>query len=166
VSILLSLVGRLPDEVLAEGRRYVHPTLADVAFLTLRYDDGFVAQHHVSWLSPMRVRRFFLAGADGSGTFDDMLPQGKLQLGDRGEDTRIGLNDTDAKTLVYRPGEVRVPDLGTIQPLATELAHFLDCVRTGRQPLADGRAGLEVVRVLEAAEQSMAGGGRPVRLTA
>jgi predicted dehydrogenase len=164
VSILLSLLVREPAEVQAEGRRYLHPSLTDVAFLTLRFADGFVSQHHVSWLSPMRVRRFFVAGTGGAATFDDTLTEGRLALSDRGEDSRTGTGASEAKDLFYRAGEVRTPELSTIPPLTAECAHFLDCIRTGRTPDADGRAGLAVVRVLEAAQRSIAAGGRAVRL--
>ena len=164
VSILLSVLGREPEEVVAEGRRYVHPALTDVAFVTLRFADGFLAQHHVSWLSPVKVRRFFLAGDGGSATFDDTRAEDKLALSDRGQDNRIGAGATEAKELFYRPGEVRTPQLPSVQPLTAECAHFLDCIRTGRVPDADGRAGLAVVRVLEAATHSITLGGRPVRL--
>jgi predicted dehydrogenase len=164
VSILLSLIDQEPQEVIAYGRRYVHPSLTDVAFLTLQFADGVLAQHHVSWLSPVRVRRFFLCGTAGSGTFDDTQPEKKLTLSDRGEDSRIGAPDTEARELFYRPGEIRTPPLDAVQPLTVECGHFLDCVREGRQPQADGHAGLAVVRVLEAAEQSLALGGQPVRL--
>jgi predicted dehydrogenase len=163
VSILLSLTGRAPNEVACEGRRYLHPSLTDTAFLTLRFADGFLAQHHVSWLSPVRVRRFFVAGSGGSATFDDTRETGKLLLSDPGIDTRVG-GAGDAKELVYRPGEVRTPELPAAQPLAAELAHFLDCIRSGSAPDADGRAGLAVVRVLEAAAESVACGGRTVTL--
>lgn len=166
VAVLLSILGEEPVEVICEGHRYVHPTLVDVAFLTLRFANGFVAQHHVSWLSPMKVRRFFLAGTEGSGVFDDMRDEGRLLLTDKGEDSRIGAKDTDNKELFYKPGEIRAPALSPIPPLTAELAHFLDCIRTGRTPEADGRAGLAVVRVLDAAEQSIVQGGAPVRLSA
>jgi predicted dehydrogenase len=164
VSILLSVLGGEPEEVRAEGRRYRHPSLTDVAFLTLRFADGFLAQHHVSWLSPVKVRRFFLAGSEGSATFDDTRSEGKLLLSDAGEDSRIGARDTEARELFYRPGKLRSPLLPEVQPLTVECAHFLDCIRAGRVPEVDGRAGLAVVRVLEAAARSVAAGGRPVRL--
>jgi predicted dehydrogenase len=163
VSILLSLLGREPEEVAAQGCRYVHPSLTDVAFLTLRFADGFVAQHHVSWLSPVKVRRFFLAGALGAATFDDTRAEGKLVVSDRGEDSRIGAADTEAGELFYRPGTVRAEDPPGPPPLTAELARFLDCIRDGGTPEADGRAGLAVVRVLEAASRAAAE-GRPVRI--
>ena len=165
VTIALSLAGCEPDEVVAEGHRYVHPTLVDAAFVTLRFADGFVSQHHVSWLSPMKIRRMFVAGTEGSAVFDDMREDARLLLSDRGEDSRIDASDTDVRDLFYAPGQVRVPELSTTPPLTAECAHFLDCIRTGRTPHADGRAGLAAVRVLEAVERSIASGGRATGLT-
>ena len=161
VAILLSIVDSSPRFVSARGKRCVHPSLTDVAFITIQFANGFLAQIHVSWLSPIRVRRLFMAG--GSATFDDTLIEGKLSLVGRGEDSRIGATDAESRELAYRPGEILRPEISTILPLTAECAHFVDCVRNGRSPLADGRAGLAVVRVLEAAETSIARDGEPLR---
>ena len=164
VSILLYLWDQEPVEVIAYGRRFLHPRLIDVAFLHLRFADGSMAQHHVSWLSPEKVRRFFVAGTEGSLKFDDTATDGKLRVIDQGVDSRIGLKDDEAKELYYRPGEVIVPELPKDEPLRLECQHFLDCIRSGHCPRADGRAGLTVVRVLEAAERSIAEGSQPTPL--
>jgi predicted dehydrogenase len=164
VSIVLAILGHEPDEVQAEGRRYIHPSLIDVAFLRLRFANGFLAEHHVSWLSPMKVRRFVLSGTAGSAIFDDTREESRLILCDRGHDSRVGVREADSRELFYRPGEVRMPHLEQIPPLTAECADFLECVRTGRVPRADGRAGLAVVRVLEAAAQSIETNCQPVRL--
>ena len=163
VSILLYLWDQEPAEVIAYGRRFLHPTLTDVAFLYLRFADGSMAQHHVSWLSPEKVRRFFVAGTDGSLKFDDTADD-KLRVIDQGVDSRIGLEDDEVKELYYRPGEITVPELSDDEPLRVECEHFLDCVRSGHRPRADGRAGLAVVRILEAAARSIAEGSRPIPL--
>ncbi len=164
ISILLYLWDQEPVEVVAYGEHFLHPTLIDVAFLHLRFADGSMAQHHVSWLSPEKVRRFFVAGTEGSLKFDDTLPEGKLRIIDQGVDSRIGLKDDDVKELYYRPGRITVPQLPNDEPLRVECQHFLDCIRNGHPPRADGRAGLAVVRVLEAAELSIAAGSRPIPL--
>jgi len=164
LSITYALWGCLPAEVTAYGRRFLHPTLIDVAFLHLRFDDDSLAVHHVSWLSPEKVRRYFLAGTGGSFVFDDTLVEGKLRQIDQGIDSRIGLRDDEVKDLFYRPGVVRHPELEPVEPLAASCGDFIRCVRTGETPRADGRAGLAVVRMLEAAERSIAEGSQPIRL--
>lgn len=164
VSILLYLWGQQPIEVTAYGGRYIHPTLLDVAFLHLRFADGSTAQHHVSWLSPEKVRRFFVAGTRGSLSFDDTLETGKLRQIDQGVDSRIGAKDGESKELFYGPGQVRIPDLISIESLRAECQHFLDCIRNGDKPRADGEDGLALVRILEAADKSIARGSIPVKL--
>ncbi len=164
LSITYALWGRLPIELTAYGRRFLHPTLIDVAFLHLRFEDDSLAVHHVSWLSPEKVRRYFLVGTCGSFVFDDTLAEGKLRQIDQGEDSRIGLEDDEVKDLFYRPGVVRYPDLEPVEPLAASCGDFIRCIRTEQTPRADGRAGLAVVRMLEAAERSIAEGSQPVRL--
>ncbi len=169
LSITYELWGRLPAEVTAFGRRFLHPKLLDVAFLYLRFDDGSLAVHHVSWLSPEKVRRYFLAGRTGSLIFDDTAGlqtggQGKLRHIDQGVDSRIGLKDDEAKELFYRPGTVSTPELAAVQPLEAACSDFLNAIRTGARPRADAAAGLAVVLILEAAERSIAEGSRPVLL--
>lgn len=164
LSITYALWDRLPVEVTAYGRRFLHPNLIDVAFLHLRFADDSLAVHHVSWLSPERVRRYFLAGTGGSFVFDDTVAEGKLKQIDQGVDSRIGLKDDEVKDLFYKPGVVRHPELQPVEPLAASCGDFIRCVLTGATPRSDGRAGLAVVRMLEAAERSIAEGSRPVRL--
>jgi predicted dehydrogenase len=165
LSITYYLWERLPVEVIAHGRRFLHPELIDVAFLYLRFDDGTLAVHHVGWLSPEKVRLYFLAGQAGSFVFDDTVAQERLRQIDQGVDTRVGLKDNEVKELFYKPGTVRIPDLEPIQPLDASCREFIRCIRTGETPRADGYAGLAVVRMLEAAELSIATGSRPIALS-
>jgi predicted dehydrogenase len=164
VAIALYLASQQPAEVIAYGQRYVRPALLDMALLVLRYADGTLSHHHVSWLSPNKVRRFFAAGTDGSALFDARQEPKALTLFGQGFDTRLGARDDQAIDLTYGTGDVRVPDLPPIEPLAAECQHFLECIETGRQPRADGLAGLQVVQILEAAGRSVALGSQAVEL--
>jgi len=125
-----------------------------------------LSHHHVSWLSPNKVRRFFAAGTAGSGLFDGRMEPKALSLFDQGYDSRIGAGDDQVVELKYGSGEVRVPDLPAVEPLLAECQHFLECAETGQRPRSDGLAGLRVVQVLEAAERSMRLGSQPVLLPA
>ena len=164
LAISYYLWGKTPVELVAYGRRFQHPSLIDVAFIHLEFGDGSTAVHHVGWLCPEKVRRYFVAGKKGSLIFDDMQPQEKLRFFDQGVDSRIGAGDDEVKDLFYKPGEVRFPELESVQPLRAACEDFLDCLRRGGQPRADGAAGLAVVKMLEAAEHSVAQGSKPVRL--
>jgi predicted dehydrogenase len=166
VAIALYLSRSAPVEVTAYAGRYVHPTLLDMALLVIRYADGSLSHHHVSWLSPNKVRRFFVAGAAGSALFDGCLEPRALSLFGRGYDSRIGLRDDQAIALQYSAGEVRVPELPAVEPLKDECRHFLECIATGSRPRAGGPEGLQSIEILEAAEQSIAQGAKPVALRA
>ena len=100
VNVLVFLWEQEPVEVVAYGRRFLHPSLIDAAFLHLRFGDGSMAQLHVSWLSPVKVRRFFVGGTHGALSFDDTA-EAKLRIIDQGVDSRIGLKDNEAVELYY-----------------------------------------------------------------
>src|SRR5205814_3240018 len=135
------------------------PPLADVAFLRLEFESGLLAHHYVSWLSPVRVRRFFLAGSGGSATFDDMVSEQKLIIYDSGTDTRIDAGVNTSKELYYQAGEARYPELTSVLPLTAECEEFLSAIRGRAELTADGAAGLAVVAVLQAAAASVERGG-------
>lgn len=164
VAVLLYLWQQEPVEVTAFGNRYKHGSLLDAAFLNVRFADGSMAQHHVGWLTPEKQRRLFVAGTKGSLVFDDTLSEGKLRYIDQGEDSRIGLGDEESKELFYRPVQARSIELPSEEPLRAECRHFLECIRTGKRPRADGSAGVAVVRVLEAANESIEQGSIAVPL--
>jgi predicted dehydrogenase len=162
VAILLSLIPERPIHVSAVGRRFMHPSLNDVAFLRVEFASGFIAHHYVSWLSPLRVRRFFVAGSSGSATFDDMASEHKLMISGIGTDTRIGVGVNTSQELYYKAGDVRHPELPSGLPLTVECSEFLSAVRGSVKLTADGTAGLEVVAVLQAASDSVERGGGAV----
>lgn len=166
VAILLYLWDQIPVQVTAYGGRYLHGALVDVAFLMLCFADGSMAQHHISWLSPEKVRRVFVAGTTGSFKFDDTLTEGKLRHIDQGEDSRIDLGIHESKELYYRPGQTSDLDFPMLEPLRVECEHFLNCIREGTRPRADGHAGQAVVRILEAANESLECGSVPIMIQA
>lgn len=164
LAVLLYLWNQLPIQVTAYGKNFVHPSLTDVAFLHVAFADGTFGEHHISWLSPEKVRRFFVAGTNGSLKFDDMATEGKLRQIDQGIDSRIGLADGENKELYYKMGKVLFPTLNEVEPLQAECQHFVECIRNGVAPRADGESGLQVVRLLEAANWSLQEGSIPIRI--
>ncbi len=165
VAILLEVWKQKPAAVTAFGKRYLHPHLIDAAFLHIHFADGSMAQHHVSWLSPEKVRRFMAAGSQGSLHFDDARAQEKLRYIDQGEDSRVGLGDNESKELYYKPGEIRNVELPAAEPLRAECAHFLECIRAGTPPRAGAAEGVAVVQILEAACASIENDSARIALT-
>ncbi|MEX0972465.1 MAG: Gfo/Idh/MocA family oxidoreductase [Solirubrobacterales bacterium] len=162
VSVVLALTGQLPLEVSARGESYVREGVEDVVFCHLRFASGVVAHMHLSWLDPHKERRLTVVGAQRMATFDDMATERKLTIFDKGFDP----DGDSAGAYVVRSGEARSPAVGGEEPLRVELEHFLECVRGGGRPRADGASGVRVVRVLEALQLSLETGGSAVELEA
>jgi len=163
ISIILHLLDDEPTEVSAFGGAFIRPGIEDVTFLWMRFDDNRMAQIHVSWLDPHKIRRTTLVGSKKMVVFDDMQPTEKIRIYDKGVEPN-GRYVGYAESLHLRFGEVTIPALKMREPLRLECNHFLDCVMTRKTPLSDGRDGLRVVKVLDAAQRSLKSGGSPVSL--
>jgi predicted dehydrogenase len=161
VSVALYLLGEAPDRVSATGAAYVNTGVQDAVFANLHFPSGKVANIHVSWLDPHKVRKFTIVGTKKMLVFDDMEATEKIWIYDKG----VGA-PSDAmgfgESLTLRFGEIIAPYVPMKEPLAAEVQHFVDCCANGDTPLSDGVDGLRVVRVLEAVDESMAAGGAPV----
>lgn len=163
VSIALYLLGEEPDSVSANGAAYVTPGIEDTVFANLSFPSGKMANIHVSWLDPHKTRKLTVVGTRKMLVFDDMQATEKIWIYDRG----VGAPDNAlawGEDLTLRFGDITVPAVPMKEPLGIEVQHFLDCCRSGETPRSDGRAGLGVVRVLEAVDESMAAGGAPVAI--
>ncbi|MCI0393392.1 MAG: Gfo/Idh/MocA family oxidoreductase [Chloroflexi bacterium] len=161
VAIALHLAGERPVAVVAIGRDFVTPTLVDTAFITIRYESGRFSQHHVSWLAPRQVRRFSVAGRRGAIDFNEDRAKNTLRLFSSTLDLA---GQEAAPALVLDLDNMLMSHLETASLSRRACAHFLDSVRTGRQPEADGALGRDVVRVLAAASDSIRQGAALVSL--
>jgi predicted dehydrogenase len=162
LSVMLHFLGGEPVDVSARGSAFLQPGIEDVVFASLSWADGRMAHAHVSWLDPHKLRRFTVVGASKMAVLDDAEPTEKLRIYDKGVDA--GQVVDFARAMALRSGDIWIPHLDASEPLTLECRHFLECVRTRQRPRTDGREGLRVIRVLEAATRSLADGGRPVRL--
>ena len=162
LSIMDYLIDRQPDAVSAIGSSHIEPGIENIAYLLLHFPDEFIAHFHFNWLAPVKLRRTLLAGSGKMILYDDIEPTEKVRVYDKGVTTnRIGDREADYQTLIsYRTGDVWAPKLDPTEALRYVVAEFLDSIRAARPPLTDGEAGLRVVRVLEAAQQSIKNGGQ------
>jgi predicted dehydrogenase len=151
VSVLLRLANEEPYEVEARGECYMREGIEDVVFCLLRFPSGLAAHLHLSWLDPHKERRFTVVGESRMATFDDMALEGKITVYDKGFDEQTN----SYGEYITRSGDIWSPRISNVEPLRTEIQHFVDCVRTGATPISDGAAGLRVVRVLEGLQQSL-----------
>jgi predicted dehydrogenase len=163
LGIILELVQAMPAEVWARGECYLQPGVEDVVFLNLRFPDRTMAQIQLSWLDPHKERRLTVVGSRKMVVFDDTHPSEKLRIYDKGFQQAPEFSSF-GEYLSIRDGDIHIPHLDLVEPLTAQCRHFLSRLREGGPLRTDGRQGLEVVRILAAAERSMRQGGVPVRL--
>ena len=163
ISMLLYLFDSEVENVSARGQSYLQKGLEDVVFLSLYFKDKKMAQIQISWLDPHKERKLTIVGSRKMLVFDDVQSVEKIKIYDKGFDREEGASfDSYGDYLTLRAGDIHLPYVKMSEPLRAECTHFLECVRTGKTPLTDGRNGLEVVRILEKAQESLTNNGRPV----
>ena len=162
ISVILHLLDQEPDAVSARGECYLQPGIEDVVFANLHFADGKMAQLQLSWLDPHRIRRLTVVGSRKMAVFDDVESAEKVRIYDKAAERPE--YDSYGESINLRFGDVVIPRLEMSEPLKLECEHFAACVREGKTPLSDGRDGLRVVRVLEAAQASLSQNGAPVEL--
>ncbi|MBK8190897.1 MAG: Gfo/Idh/MocA family oxidoreductase [Vampirovibrionales bacterium] len=161
LSIMDYLLGQTPHTLHASGACHTGSGLEDVAYLTLNFERNLIAHFHVSWLSPVKLRQMLIGGARKMIAYDDLQPMEKIRVYDKGIDLRAPSQSDEERyqTLVkYRLGDMTSPALDLTEALRVEIDHFAACVLDRQTPITDGRAGLRVVQMLEAANRSLASG--------
>ena len=158
ISILLYLFGTNPISVSAQGMTCVFEDIFDVAYVNLVFPDRIPAHIHVSWLDPCKVRRVTVVGSKKMIVYNDVETEKKLTIYDKGVDTPEYTNGFGDFQCSYRSGDITIPKVRITEPLRQECQHFLDCISNHTKPCSSGIDGLNVVRILEAAEHSMMNG--------
>jgi predicted dehydrogenase len=156
IAIMLRLVGAMPREVCATGGAYLQAKIADVTVTSLEFESGVRGHIFVSWLHPYKEQRLVVVGSRRMAVFDDVRSSGKLMIYDQ------GVEFVDGEPIARTSDGVAEP-LADAEPLRRQSEAFLECIRTRSKPLTDGESGLRVLRVLQAAERSLAEGGLPMR---
>ena len=157
VSILLYILGRMPTHVTAFGSAHVTKGVEDVVILSLEFSPALMANIIVSWLDPRKVREMTIVGERKMLVYDDISPNEKVRVYDRGVNGPKHYDSFGEFQYSYRYGDIVTPMLKESEPLAAECAHFLECIRTGATPRSSGETGLNVVRVLAAGQKSLRG---------
>lgn len=155
LSILRYLLDGDAERVSAHGAAFHSAETAEVAYVQLRYPRGVLANLHVSWLDPVKVRHMTVVGSRRMAVWDDVEPEHKLRLYDRGLDRRPYHDDFGQWQVAYRHGDEQVVPLDFREPLRLEAEEFLAAISDGRDPLTSGDDGIAVVRTLEQISASM-----------
>src|SRR5437870_4689533 len=150
ISVILGLLGEMPDKVEAQGGNYLHPRIADVTVSLLAFPSGVKAHIFVSWLHPFKEQKLVIIGDKKMAVFDDVEKKDKLLLYPHSIDWKNHIpvaNKAEAQRVAYEPEE----------PLRAECVHFLDCIRTGLRPRTDAEEGLRVLKVLQQCQDALEG---------
>jgi predicted dehydrogenase len=162
VSVILYFLEEEPVTVTACGESYIQKGIEDVAFLGLQFSDGKMANIHLSWLDPHKLRKITIVGSKKMAVFDDMEVSEKLKVYDKG--VKNLSYDTYGEYLSLRFGDITIPSIKMTEPLRAEAEHFIHSMESGKEPKTGGRDGLKVVKILMAAQESLKKKGFPVSL--
>lgn len=164
ISIMIQLLGSKPHTVTCTGCDPLQAGIHDVCSLSMLFPDGRMGIVHVSWLDPRKERVITVVGDQKMAVYDD-LEQEKIKVYDKGvEQPRSSTGDYADFLFSYRHGGSYSPFLAESEPLKVECGDFVRCILDGELPVTDGKNGLEVVEVLEAAQRSLRNDGQPVTL--
>jgi predicted dehydrogenase len=163
LSIVDHVLGYDARSISAWGCAHANPDIEDIAYVNVDYGDRLLANFHVNWLSPVKVRQMIFAGSRKSLIFNELNTTEPIKVYDQG--IELGTSDEERKKLLvgYRTGDIWSPHIEPGEALQSVVTHFAECIHDGRTPRSDGHQGLRVVRLLESATRSIrAQGGRVV----
>jgi UDP-2-acetamido-3-amino-2,3-dideoxy-glucuronate N-acetyltransferase len=150
ISVILGLVGEMPDEITAQGGNYLHAHIADVTVSLLSFPSGVKAHIFVSWLHPFKEQKLIVVGDRQMAVFDDLETKNKLLLYPHAINWRNHLP-------IPTKGKAKAVQVEVVEPLREECVHFLQCIQTRQTPRTDGHEGLRVLTVLERCQETLQG---------
>ncbi|OGQ10219.1 MAG: oxidoreductase [Deltaproteobacteria bacterium RBG_19FT_COMBO_46_12] len=162
ISTIIYIIGETPISVNSQGQAHFKPAIEDVATTTLNFKNGLIAFIHNSWLDPNKIRRTTIVGSRRMLVYDDIEPQEKIKIYDKGVAVPPYYDTFAEFQFSYRYGDIHSPRIEDYEPLKKECDHFLTCIQKGISPLSDGYSGLRVVSILEAANKSIKLSGKSV----
>lgn len=167
LSIVDHMIGEPARSISAWGCAHADPDIEDIAYVNVDYGDRLLANFHINWLSPVKVRQMIFAGSKKSIIFNELNATEPVKVYNRGIELKVGESPEEQRRLQvgYRTGDVWSPHVEPGEALQAAVTHFAECVRDRQTPISDGRLGLRVVRSLEAATRSIRAQGGRVILT-
>ena len=168
LSIMAHVIAQEPKAISAHGSVHFEGGFEDIAYVAVEFESGgFIAHFHVNWLSPVKVRKTLISGDKKMLVWDDLDADEKIKIYDRGVEVKSangGKNRIHEMLVSYRSGDVYIPKLEATEALKAEAQYFVECVEKGKEPFNNGQTGFQVVRLLEAADESLKNGGKRVEL--
>ena len=165
ISIILHILGEFPVAINCQGNAHVTPKVEDVTNMSLSFRNMRFATIQSSWLEPRKVREMTIVGTRRMIVYDDLQSHEKIRVYDVRVERPPHYDSFAEFHYSYHYGDSYIPYIQHEEPLKVACHHFLDCISAGKQPLSDGQAGLDMVRILEAASESLKLNGAPVTFT-
>ena len=161
ISILTFLMSEKPHSINATGISHTRNQIENIAYMTVNYQSDFIGHFNCSWTSPVKVRQTLIGGDKKMIVYNDLDPAERIRVYDTGYEHT---NDEDKKKIMvdYRVGDVFIPKVSDKEALMGVANDFIACILTNKEPLANAKLGLEVVRILEAAQESIKNNGKEV----
>jgi predicted dehydrogenase len=163
-SIMDYLCAEEPVAVSATGAKHLGCPFENIAYVTAHFGSKMIAHFHLNWMAPVKVRKTMVGGTRRMIVYDDMETAEKIRIYDRGITIHHDPEHREKLLTGYRNGDTMVPNLETSEALRLMAREFIESITQGRLPVSDGSAGYRVVRLLEAAQQSMQSNGQPVEV--
>ena len=171
ISILRYLLDEEPVSVRAFAESFINPKIQDTAYLFIKFKNNVMAHLHLSWLNPRKIREVTIVGSKKMLVYDDVQPNEKIKIYDKGVSVQKNeLPPTKYYSsfaefqFFYRSGDIFVPKVDDVEPLKEVCKHFIECIKTGKKPLTDGYSGYHVVKVIDAAQKSLAQNGAEIKI--
>ena len=163
LSIMDYIVGEKPEAIMATGKKHFCNGYEDIAFITVYFANNLIGHFNVNWISPVKIRTTLIGGEKRMLVWNDLEADEKVKIYDKGVniENREGVYDLLIK---YRSGDMWAPRVEQSEALKAEIEYFIDCVLNDQVPFNDGRAGLRVVKILEASNESLKNNGKMIKL--
>ena len=162
LSIIDNVIKESPEAISATGQTHLNGH-EDIAFITIYFPNKVIAHINVNWISPVKIRTTLIGGEKKMLVWNDLEADEKLKIYDKGVDVK-SQEGVYNRLVSYRSGDMWAPQVEQVEALKVELSYFIQCITNNTQPFNDGYAGLKVVRMLEAANQSLSKRGEVVYL--
>ncbi len=162
LSIMDYLLNQNPTEIIAIGASHIRKDIENVVYVTVRYPGSLLGHIHVNWLAPVKLRTILLSGYQKMIAYNDMEPIEKIKIYDRSIRYKQNQENISWSKYRYRVGNIESPHIGDEEALHVLCEHFVECILGNAKPITGGEAGLRIVTMLEAAQQSLTKNGQPV----
>jgi predicted dehydrogenase len=163
LSVMDYVIKKKPVAIAATGTEHFQKGLENIAYITVYFDNNMIAHFNVNWLSPVKIRTTLIGGEKKMLVWNDLETDEKIKIYDKGVkiDTAEGIYDL---LVDYRSGDMLAPRIEHREALKFESEYFVDCIVNDKIPINDGRAGLRIVKLLEASDKSLKEKGKLVKL--